>query len=83
MNKENPVLFSLKLKSHEVIEDLYISGYGSYKSCCKVVFQKSKIKKIQTGFHPFSFQKFYDQYRKFKSLIHNNSQGKNFLIVDN
>jgi len=68
MKKENPVMYNLRLTSVEIIEKLYCTGeFVSYKEAARQFFNLAKKKHQKTGFDLHNFDKFYNNYRKFKS----------------
>lgn len=77
MKKENPVTYSLKLTTSDIINRMYVSGkFLSEKSACFEFYKIAKKKRLVTGFTLSSPQKFYDCYRKFISINHIKSQIK-------
>lgn len=68
MKKENPVSHRLRITSVSIIEELYCTGeYDTYKDAARYFFNTARRKHQKTGFKLKDFDKFYGNYRKFKS----------------
>lgn len=67
MKKENPICCNLKIKTIEIIEQIYLSGKATtYKEACDIFLKTLKRKNIATGFSNKILKnnkKFYDNYR--------------------
>lgn len=68
MKTENPIQYILKETTVEIIEKLYCSGkYATYKAAAEEFFTRAKASGQGTGFKMNDFDKFYQNYRKYKS----------------
>jgi len=74
MNKENLHLYALKATTVELIQRIMLEKSMSQTDACRHFFSTVSNKKTPCGFKISTFEKFHNNYRKFKQNIFNNSQ---------
>lgn len=72
MKSENPVQYSLRCVTFEIVSDLYNSGkFLTFKDACFHFFNTAQKKKVATGFKMETKEKFYNAFRQFKYISKN------------
>jgi hypothetical protein len=66
MNKENPHLFELKMLTYQSIQELMYEKSMSQTQACRHFYAIVENKKTPCGFKVTTFQKFHNNFRKFK-----------------